>query len=168
MHDELTSVDIKKMQEEIDYRKYELTPQLKETLKAARELGDLSENEEYHTAKRALNKNYSRIRYLQAMIDTAVVIEVKNAGDNVVGLFDRVTVYDEDEQEERKVMIVTTLRNDPLIGCISKESPFGRAILGRREGDRVEIAVNPTYSYYVVIRKIEKGQDNEELPISSY
>ena len=86
MHDELTSVDIKKMQEEIDYRKYELTPQLKETLKAARELGDLSENEEYHTAKRALNKNYSRIRYLQAMIDTAVVIEVKDTGDNVVGL----------------------------------------------------------------------------------
>ena len=98
MHDELTKVDIRKMQEEIDYRKSEVTPKLKEQLKAARDLGDLSENDEYHSVKRALNKNYGRIRYLQAMIDTAVVIDVDSAED-VVGLFDKITVYDEEEDE---------------------------------------------------------------------
>ncbi|MGM9653284.1 MAG: GreA/GreB family elongation factor [Eubacteriales bacterium] len=167
MHDELTEVDIRKMQEEIDYRKSEVTPKLKEQLKAARDLGDLSENDEYHSVKRALNKNYGRIRYLQAMIDTAVVIRIDSDAD-AVGLFDKVTVYDEEEEEERVVSIVTTLRNDVFDGYISKESPFGRAILGHKVGDRVQIEVNDHYSYYVVIRKIEKGKDNEELPISSY
>ena len=97
MHDELTAVDIKKMQEEIDYRKSEVTPKLKEQLKAARDLGDLSENDEYHSVKRALNKNYGRIRYLQNMIDTAVVIDTASDED-AVGLFDRVTIYDEEEE----------------------------------------------------------------------
>lgn len=167
MHDELTAVDIKKMQEEIDQRKREVTPRLKEQLKAARDLGDLSENDEYHSVKRALNKNYSRIRYLQNMIDTAVVIDV-TSDEDAVGLFDRVTIYDEEEEAERVISLVTTLRNDVLDGYISKESPFGRAVLGARVGDRVEVKVSDSYSYYVVIRKIEKGEDNEALPISSY
>ena len=167
MHDELTEVDIRKMQEEIDYRKREVTPKLKEQLKAARDLGDLSENDEYHSVKRALNKNYGRIRYLQAMIDTAVVIRI-DSGEDEIGLFDRVTLYDEDMEEERVVSIVTTLRNDVFDGYISKESPFGRAILGHKVGDRVEIKVSESYAYFVVIRKIEKGEDNEALPISSY
>lgn len=167
VHDELTEVDIRKMQEEIDYRKSSVTPKLKEQLKAARDLGDLSENDEYHSVRRALNKNYGRIRYLQAMIDTAVVIGVDSA-DGTVGLFDKVTIYDEEEDEERIVSIVTTLRNDIFDGYISKESPFGQALLGRKEGDRVEVKVSDTYSYYVVIRHIEKGEDNDALPISSY
>ncbi|MBQ4042582.1 MAG: GreA/GreB family elongation factor [Clostridia bacterium] len=167
MHDELTAVDIKKMQEEIDYRKSQVTPKLKEQLKAARDLGDLSENDEYHSVRRALNKNYGRIRYLQNMIDTAVVIDIVSE-DDAVGLFDRVTIYDEEEEEERVISIVTTLRNDVLDGYISKESPFGRAMLGRKEGDRVEVKVSDSYSYFVVIRKIEKGEDREDLPISSY
>ena len=63
---------------------------------------------------------------------------------------------------------MTTLRNDVLGGYISKESPFGQAVMGAKVGDRVEVKVNDNYSYYVVIRKIEKGEDNEALPISSY
>ncbi len=167
MHDELTAVDIRKMQEEIDYRTREITPKLKEQLKAARDLGDLSENDEYHSVRRALNKNYGRIRYLRAMIDTAVVIEVDSDGESA-GIFDKITVYDEEMEEERVVTIVTTLRNDVIGGYISKESPFGQAILGHKVGDRVEVVVNDKYSYFVEIRKIEKGQDDESLPISSY
>lgn len=167
MHDELTAVDIRKMQEEIDYRTSQVTPKLKEQLKAARDLGDLSENDEYHSVRRALNKNYGRIRYLRAMIDTAVVIEVDSAEDTA-GIFDKITVYDEETEEERVVTIVTTLRNDVIGGYISKESPFGQAILGHKAGDRVEVVVNDKYSYFVQIRKIEKGQDDESLPISSY
>lgn len=167
MHDELTAVDIRKMQEEIDYRTSQITPKLKEQLKAARDLGDLSENDEYHSVRRALNKNYGRIRYLRAMIDTAVVIEVDSAED-AAGIFDKITIYDEETEEERVVTIVTTLRNDVFGGYISKESPFGQAILGHKVGDRVEVVVNESYSYFVEIRKIEKGTDDESLPISSY
>ncbi|MBR2848126.1 MAG: GreA/GreB family elongation factor [Clostridia bacterium] len=167
MHDELTAVDIRKMQEEIDYRTSQITPKLKEQLKAARDLGDLSENDEYHSVRRALNKNYGRIRYLRAMIDTAIVIEVDSAAD-VAGIFDKITVFDEETEEERVVTIVTTLRNDIFGGYISKESPFGQAIIGHKVGDRVEVIVNESYSYFIQIRKIEKGQDDESLPISSY
>ena len=167
MHDELTAVDIRKMQEEIDYRTAHVTPSLKEQLKAARDLGDLSENDEYHSVRRALNKNYGRIRYRKAMIDTAIVIDVDSDADSA-GIFDKITLFDEEMEEERTVTIVTTLRNDVIGGYISKESPFGRAILGHKVGDRVEVVVNEKYSYFVQIRKIEKGADDETLPISSY
>lgn len=167
MHNELTEVDIRKMQEEIAYRTNELTPQLKDQLKAARELGDLSENDEYHSIRRELNKNYGRIRYLQAMIDTAVVISAGNLRD-AVNLFDHVTIWDEETEEERVVTIVTTLRNDVLNNKISKDSPFGKAVLGKKVGDRVEIRVNDGYSYFIVIRAIERGEDDESLPISPY
>lgn len=167
MHDELTEVDIKKMQEEIDHLVKEVTPQLRVELQRARELGDLSENDEYRTLKRELNRTYSRIRYLENMIKTAVVIKVESHEDQI-GLFDRVTLYDEESGEEQIVKLVTTLRADPLQGLISKESPFGRALLGKKVGDRVKVDVNEKYSYYVVVRGIEKGTDDESLEISKY
>jgi len=167
MHDELTEIDIKKMQEEINYRRLELTPKLLEQLQAARELGDLSENDEYRSAKREVNRNYSRIRYLENMIKTAVVIKVESKND-CVGLFDRVTIFYEEDEEERTVMIVTTLRSNVLEDCISKESPFGKALLGKKVGDRVTVKVNDTYSYTVKITNIEKGNDDESLKISTY
>ena len=80
MYDELTEVDIKKMQEEINYRTRVLRPQLIEEVQTARAFGDLSENYEYKCAKQAKNRNDSRIRYLERMIRTAKVIEVKDQG----------------------------------------------------------------------------------------
>ena len=71
MHNELTETDIKKMQEELDYRRLTLGPQLVEEVKVARAFGDLSENFEYKAAKQEKNKNESRIRYLENMIETA-------------------------------------------------------------------------------------------------
>lgn len=168
MHDELTSVDIKKMQEEIEYRKLVLAPQLKDALRQARELGDLSENFEYHAAKRDLNKNNSRIRYLERMIDTAVVISVDTSDLSTVGLFDKVRLYMEDDEEEMEIVLVTTLRQDSIKGYISKESPLGKAIMGKKCGERAEVVVSPEYSYFVEIRSIEKGIDDESLEISPY
>lgn len=167
MYDELTQVDIDKMREEIRYRTSVLDPQLKEMLQTARELGDLSENDEYKTAKRELGKNRSRIRYLENMIATAKVIEVSSTADTV-GLFDFVEIYYEMTKETRTVRIVTTLRNDVLNDCISKESPVGKALLGKRVGDRVTVTVNERVSYTVEIRSIKKGEDDDSLPISSY
>lgn len=167
MYDELTQVDIQKMRDEIDYRTRELRPKLIEEVKTARAFGDLSENFEYKAAKREKNRNDSRIRYLERMINTAKVIEDRSAS-NEVGLFDRVKIYIEEDDEERDIRIVTTLRQNAPLGLISKESPVGAALIGRRVGDRVKVEVNEDYSYYIVIREIEKGSDDESLPIRGY
>ncbi|MCQ2447487.1 MAG: GreA/GreB family elongation factor [Oscillibacter sp.] len=167
MYDELTEVDLKKMQEEINYRVRELRPQLIEEVQVARAFGDLSENYEYKCAKQAKNRNESRIRYLERMIRTAKVIEVK--GDNdAVGLFDKVVIFNEMAKREMELRIVTTLRQDALKGLISKESPVGQALMGHRVGDRVQVTVSPELKYMVEIRSIEKGQDDESLDISAY
>ena len=167
MYDELTEVDIRKMQEEMDYRIRELRPQLIEEGQTARAFGDLSENYEYKCAKQAKNRNDSRIRYLERMIRTAKVIKVQEQAD-AVGLFDTVTIYNEMLEKEMTVRIVTTLRQDALKGLISKESPVGQALMGHRVGDRVQVAVSPELKYTVEIRSIEKGTDDESLDISSY
>ena len=167
MYDELTEVDIRKMQEEMDYRIRELRPQLIEEVQTARAFGDLSENYEYKCAKEAKNRNDSRIRYLERMIRTAKVIKVQEQAD-AVGLFDTVTIYNEMLKKEMTVRIVTTLRQDALKGLISKESPVGQALMGHRVGDRVQVAVSPELKYTVEIRSIEKGTDDESLDISSY
>ena len=167
MYDELTEVDIKKMEEEIEYRKVKLAPELGAELKRTREFGDLSENAEYKEAKRAKRKNESRIRYLEAMIRTAKVIEIEKAEDEV-GLFDRVLIHNEKMNAEKEIQIVTTLRQNALLGFVSKESPLGGALLGHKVGDRVQVKVSDSLTYFVKILKITKGEDNEDLPISGF
>ena len=167
MYDELTEVDIKKMEEEITYRKTILAPELGAELKRTREYGDLSENAEYKEAKYLKRKNESRIRYLEAMVRTAKVIEIKEIPDGV-SLFDKVLIYNEKMQAEKEIEIVTTLRQNALLGFVSKESPLGSALMGHKVGDRVLVQVNEKMSYYVEIRKITKGEDNEDLPISGF
>ena len=167
MYDELTEVDIKKMQEEIDHRVRVLRPQLIEEVQTARAFGDLSENFEYKCAKQAKNRNESRIRYLERMIRTAKVIEVKGQ-ENAVGLFDKVTIFNEMLKKEMTIQIVTTLRQDALKGLISKESPVGKALIGHQVGGRLCVEVDPTRKYFVEIRSIEKGFDDESLDISAY
>ena len=167
MYDELTQVDIKKMQDEIEYRSIVLRPQLIDDVKVAREFGDLSENFEYKAAKREKNHNDSRVRYLERMIKTAKVISGESKSD-AVGLFDKVEVYFEEDEETQIYQIVTTLRQNALKGFLSKESPLGKALLGRRVGERIRVVVNDEYSYYIVIRSVEKGQDDDSLPISSF
>ena len=167
MYDELTEIDIKKMEEEIEYRSSVLGPKLLAEMKRTREFGDLSENAEYKEAKREKRRNEGRIRYLQNMIRTAHVIEVTGS-ENEVGLFDTVRIYNERMNAEKEIQIVTTLRQNALLGFVSKESPLGGALMGKRVGDRVLVNVNERTSYYVEILEIKKGKDNEELPISSY
>ena len=167
MYDELTAVDIKKMQEELDHRIQVLRPQLIEEVQTARAFGDLSENFEYRCAKQAKNRNESRIRYLEGMIRTAKVIDTRS-GANSVGLFDWVTVYNELAKKEMVLRVVTTLRQDALKGLISKESPAGKALLGHSVGDRVQVEAGPTTKYFLEIRAIKKGKDDASLDISSY
>ena len=167
MHDELTEVDIRKMKEEMEYRIRVLRPQLIEEVQTARAFGDLSENFEYKCAKQAKNRNDSRIRYLDRMIRTAKVI-VPESRENTVGLFDHVVVFNEKLGKEMTFRIVTTLRQDALKGLISKESPVGKALLGHCVGERVLVKVSDELQYYMEIRSIEKGQDDDSISISSY
>lgn len=168
MNDELTEVDIQKMKEELEYRSNVLRHKIIEDVQTARAFGDLSENFEYKAAKQEKRRNDSRIRYLERMIKTAHVIDGTVADADTVGLFDKVTIYMEEDDEEEEIRLVTTLRQNPLKGLISKESPVGKAVLGHKVGDRVKVEVSPEYSYYVEIRAVEKGQDDDTLDISRY
>ena len=167
MHDELTREDIRKMQEELDYRRLTLMPELIEEVRRTRAFGDLSENFEYKAAKQAQNQNRSRIRYLEGMIKTATIIEDRSA-DDTVGLFDEVTVYLPEENDTEVIRVVTTVRCDPRRGLISRESPFGRQVLGKRVGDRFTVQVNDHCSYEAEIRSITKAEDDGSVPLLRY
>ena len=167
MNDELTREDLKKMREELDWRRLELMPGLIEEVKRTRAFGDLSENFEYKAAKQAQNKNRSRIRYLEGMIKTAKVIEDRAAQDEV-GLFDKVELYLPEDEETEIIQVVTTVRCDPRKGLISKESPFGRQVLGKRVGDRFTVQVSESYSYEAEIRSITKTEDDGSAPLLGY
>lgn len=167
MYDELTQVDIDKMKEEVEYRRTVLRPKLIEDVQVARAFGDLSENFEYKCAKRDKNRNDSRIRYLEKMIETAKVIAVEGKSGKV-GLFDHVVLFNEKLGKEQEIQLVTTLRQNALKGLISKESPVGRAILGKKVGDRVTVTVSPALQYTVEIRSVTPGEDDRDMEISSF
>ena len=165
MYNELTENDIRQMQEEIDYRINVIRPQISQAIVEAKAHGDLSENAEYHAARTQKGRNEGRIEYLREMIKTAKIVKLDPNKDEV-GMFDKVTVFFEDDNEEEVVQLSTTMRNDASKGIISKESPFGQAILGKKVGDRVCIKVSDSYSYFVTIKKIEKAtSDDIDLPI---
>lgn len=166
MYDELTKQDIAKMQAELDERK-RLMPELIEEVKRTRAFGDLSENFEYKEAKRVKNRNGSRIRYLENMIKSAHIIDSDSAEDEV-GLYDKVEIYIPEDDETQMIQVVTTIRTDPLKGLISRESPFGKAILGKKAGDSVTVFVNENYSYEAVIKSITKCEDDGSAPILQY
>ncbi len=166
MHNELTKNDIKKMEEEIEYRTLVVRKQALEDVKEARAHGDLSENFEYHAAKKVKNQNESRIRYLQRMIKTAVVIDDDSASDEA-GVNNTVEVYYEDDETTEKIKLVTTVRQDSLQSLISIESPLGKAVLGHKVGDRVLVEVNDNVSYYIQIKSISNTDDSDDK-IQSY
>ena len=167
MYNELSEVDIKKMQEEIDYRMRVVRPKCVEDVATAAAFGDRSENYEYKAAKQELRRCDSRLRYLRRMIATAKVIK-SDTREGVAGLFDRVEIEYEEDGERETITLMTTLREDAVNGIISKESPLGRAVMGRRVGDRALVKVNDEIQYYIRILSIAKGQDDDSLPISSF
>lgn len=159
MHDQLTANDIRRIEEEIEYRKLVVRKEAIEAVKEARAHGDLSENFEYHAAKKDKNKNESRIRYLERMIRTAEVVSDESEEDEV-GINNTVTLYIEEDEVEEAYKLVTTVRGNSIQGRISIDSPLGKAILGKKVGERVYIRVNDSYGYYVVIRKVENTDDS--------
>ena len=168
MHDELTAQDIRQMREELRQRRTVELPKLLEAVKEARAFGDLSENFEYKAAKMELNKCKRRIRYLEGMIGSAKVIS-DDSGEDQVGLFDKVTVrIPSMGNREMTYQIVTTMRADALQGRITRESPVGKALAGRREGETVHVQVSADFGYDLEIIDILKQEDDGSIPINEF
>lgn len=163
MHDKLTKQDIEKMQEEIDHRKLVLRPQILADLKEARAQGDLSENFEYYAAKKARGENDGRIRYLENMIKTAIIVEDHSDADQV-GLNKKVVIaFDGDDDDTEEYKIVTSVRGNSLEGRISPESPLGKALMGHRPGDKVHVHVNDNMEYDVVVKEVHQDDGDDEI-----
>ena len=162
--DKLTKSDVKKIEEEIEHRKLVVRKAAIEAVKEARAHGDLSENFEYHAAKKDKNQNESRIRYLERMLKNAVIVDDSSKEDEV-GINNTVELYIEEDDETEVYRLVTSIRGSSLNGLISIESPLGKAIIGHKENDRVYIRVNDDYGYYAVIKKIENTQEEEGLAV---
>lgn len=167
MKDRLTKSDVEKIKEEIEHRKLVVRKEAIEAVKEARAHGDLSENFEYHAAKKDKNQNESRIRYLERMLKNAVIIDDSSKEDEV-GINNTVELYIEEDDETEVYRLVTSIRGSSLNGLISIESPMGKAIIGHKVNDRVYIKVSDDYGYYAVIKRIDNTQEEEEDHIRSF
>lgn len=167
MGEQLTESDVKKIQEEIEYRKLVVRKEALEAVKEARAQGDLSENFEYHAAKKDKNINESRIRYLERMLKNARIVSDQSRS-NEVGLNNTVEVYFEDEDETETYKLVTSIRGNSMKGMISIESPLGKAIRGHKVGDRVLVKINENTGYYVEIKAISKENDDSQDEIRRF
>ena len=167
MRERLTKSDVEKIEAEIEYRKLTVRKEAIEAVKEARAQGDLSENFEYYAAKRDKNKNESRINYLERMLKTAEIVSDDSRSDEV-GMNNVVEVYFEDEDETETYKLVTSIRGNSLDNKISIESPLGKAILGHKAGDRVQVKISDTADYYVEIKSIQKNVDDAQDQIKSF
>jgi transcription elongation factor GreA len=167
MYDKLTQNDIKKMEEEILHRKLVVRKEALEAVKEARAHGDLSENFEYHAAKKDKNQNESRIRYLERMIKTAQIISDESAEDEI-GLYNTVDLYFEEDDEVETYKLVTTVRGNSMKGLISSESPLGSSIMGHKVGDRVFVKISDKSGYYIIIKRLEKTVDDGSDKLRSF
>lgn len=167
MAEQLTAADVEKIQEEIEYRRLVVRKEALEAVKEARAHGDLSENFEYHAAKKDKNRNESRIRYLERMLKTARIVSDESREDEV-GLNNMVEVYFEEDDETETYKLVTSIRGNSMKGMISIESPLGRAIRGHKAGERVLVKVNENVGYYVVIKSIQNNHDDSTDQIRSF
>lgn len=167
MREQLTQKDVEKIKAEIEHRKLVVRKEALEAVKEARAQGDLSENFEYHAAKKDKNQNESRIRYLERMLKTATIITDESKEDEV-GLNNIVEVYFPEDDLVETYKIVTSVRGNSLEGRISIESPLGKAVLGHKVGDNVTVKVNETVEYDVIIRNITEIEDDDSDNIRKY
>ncbi len=146
----LTPEGARKLREELEYLKTEKRAELAARLRAAIQMGDLSENADYIATKEEQGFVEGRIQQLEHILRHAVFIE-NNGHKDVVELGARVTLQEEGYDDEETYTIVGATEADPLRGLISNESPMGRALLGKRVGDVVEVqAPNGTMRFKIV------------------
>ncbi len=167
MRERLTENDVQKIKEEIEYRKLVVRKEAIAAVQEARAHGDLSENFEYKAAKKDKNANESRIRYLERMLKNCILISSVSDNDEV-GMNKWVTVYIEDDEEEEAYKIVTSVRGNSRENLISIESPLGKALCGRKVGERVYVAIKENIGYFVVIKSISQAEDEDKDRIRKF
>lgn len=137
----LTQEGFDKLEEELEYLKTTKRKKVAERLKVAISFGDLSENAEYDEAKKEQAALEERIIKLEGMIRVAVIIDENNVDLDVITIGSIVKIYDKKYEEELEYTIVGSAEANPYEGKISNESPVGRALLGKKKGESVEVTV---------------------------
>lgn len=146
----LTAEGYLELETELNELKTVTRPQIIKELKEARAQGDLSENSDYDAARDAQAKLEGRIKELEYKLEHCIIAE--NTAKDIVNVGSTVTIsYDDGDEDTFK--IVGSLEADPLDNRISNESPFGRAILGSKVGQKIEVE-SPNGSYFVEIKTI--------------
>lgn len=167
MAEQLTRKDVERIEAEIEHRKLVVRPTCLEAVKEARAQGDLSENFEYYAAKKEKNRNESRIRYLEKVLRYARILEDDSKEDEI-GLENTVTVQFEEDDTTEVYRIVTPIRCNSLQNKISIESPIGKALMGHKKGDRVEVTLPNGGSYFLHVLAVEKTEDDGTDKIRSF
>ncbi|MDZ4994679.1 transcription elongation factor GreA [Clostridium perfringens] len=153
MNNYLTEENVKKLREELDYRMSVVRAKIaKEKLEAAAH-GDRSENAEYKEACRNYRENDNRIQYLLTMISTAIIVEDETTDKSTLGLNSKARIKFVEDDDEDVVTLVTTMDLDLENMCISIESDLGKALMGKKVGDTVEVEA-PGGSYTVEVLEI--------------
>ena len=146
---------LKELQEEMNYLKTVREKEVAELIKEARSFGDLSENSEYDEAKNEQGKLYSRIAELEVILQHVVIVDESSAPSNVVTIGCKVTVGNPAGAVMGTYKIVGSQESDPMNGIISEESPFGKALVGAKEGDTVTVEA-PSGAIVYTVLKIER------------
>ena len=133
----LSADRLQQIKDELVYLKTVREKEVADQIKEARSFGDLSENSEYDEAKNEQGKLYSRIAELENIIANCIVIEEHESDPNTVRMGSKITVEDLEFGEQETYQVVGSQEADPMNGRISEESPFGKALLGRKAGDTV-------------------------------
>jgi transcription elongation factor GreA len=151
----MSQARFKELSEELNYLKTTRSDEVAEQIKVARGFGDLSENSEYDEAKNEQGKLYSRIAELEEILQHVVIVDEANAPTNVVTIGCKVIVADAEGREMPPYKIVGSQEADPMNRVISEESPFGKALLGTKEGQQITVEA-PRGSIVYTVKKIER------------
>jgi transcription elongation factor GreA len=147
----LTPGGKKKVEDELAHLKTVEMPALSERIRQARALGDLSENFDYQDAKRQQGFVAGKMAELQAILDRARIVEETAPGSETVGMGSTVTVHDLDYDEDLSYTLVGSYEADPANGRISSSSPVGKALMGCKVGDTIDVATPGGRSSYRVV-----------------
>ena len=151
----MSAAKAEELQQELNYLKTTRSDEVAEQIKIARGFGDLSENSEYDEAKNEQGKLYSRIAELEEVRQHVVIVDESSSNSDVVSIGCKVTVADATGREMPPYRIVGSQESDPMHGIISEESPFGKALIGKKEGDTITVEA-PRGTIIYTLLKIER------------
>ena len=130
---------LKKLQQELEHLKTVKRKEVAQAIQKARAYGDLSENSEYDEAKNEQAEIEGKIANLEATLENAIVLDDAELGTDKVNVGNKVSVHNIDTDEDAEYKLVSTAEADPIMGLISDDSPLGKALIGQRKGDSINV-----------------------------